>query len=230
MTLRLIAVSFEALDPVSLGAFWAGVLGRESVPEANGTLLPGDDTQIGLRFVLAAREKTPEQRLHIHLTSSSDQEQRDTVDKVLRLGGTRFGVKPLPVGRFISLADPGGNEFCVIEAGNSFLAGTGFLGEVTCVGTREVGMFWRDALGWPLVWDQGEETAIQSPRGGTKISWDGPVPPRSEGNQQRFDLAASDVAAEVERLVSLGATRLGDRDGVVGLADPDGNDFSVSPD
>ena len=79
------------------------------------------------------------------------------------------------------LADPGGNEFCVIEPGNRFLAGRGLLGEVTCDGTREVGLFWRDALGWPLVWDQGGETAVQSPQGGTKVSWGGPpVAPKPE--------------------------------------------------
>ena len=70
------------------------------------------------------------------------------------------------------LADPGGNELCVIEPGNNYLAGTGYLGEVTCDGTRDVGLFWRDALGWPLVWDRNEQTAVQSPLGGTKISWD----------------------------------------------------------
>lgn len=35
-------------------------------------------------------------------------------------------------------------------------------------------MFWSEALGWPLVWDQDEETAIQSPHGGTKVAWGGP--------------------------------------------------------
>jgi hypothetical protein len=118
----------------------------------------------------------------------------------------------------------------VIEPGNNFLAGCGFLGEVSCEGTREVGLFWRDALGWPLVWDRDEETAVQSPGGGTKISWGGqPVVPKNGRNRQRLDLAAPDVAAEVPRLVALGATELGDQHGRVELADPDGNEFSVSP-
>ena len=60
------------------------------------------------------------------------------------------------------LADPEGNELCVIEPGNSFLAGCGFVGELACDGSREVGHFWSEALGWPLVWDQDQETAIQS--------------------------------------------------------------------
>ena len=128
------------------------------------------------------------------------------------------------------LADPGGNEFCVIGPGTNFLAGCGFLGEVSCEGTREVGLFWRDALRWPLVWDQNEETAVQSPRGGTKVSWGGqPVAPERGRSRQRLDLAAPDVAAEVARLVALGATELGDGDDGVELADPDGNEFSVRP-
>ena len=42
-------------------------------------------------------------------------------------------------------------------------------------------------------------------------------------------MAAGDPATEVERLVALGATRLaGARDGVVELADPDGNEFCLT--
>ena len=129
------------------------------------------------------------------------------------------------------LADPGGNELCVIEPGNKYLAGTGYLGEVTCDGTRAVGMFWRDALDWPLVWDEGEQTAVQSPLGGTKFSWDSwdgqPAGQNEERNRQRFDLVAANPATEVERLVSLGATQLADLPDGVELADPDGNEFGL---
>ena len=76
----------------------------------------------------------------------------------------------LPEEGHIVLGDPDGNAFCVIEPGNRFLADCGYLGEVTCEGSRDVGLFWRDALGWPLVWDRDEETATQMPAGGTKLS------------------------------------------------------------
>jgi Glyoxalase-like domain len=132
---------------------------------------------------------------------------------------------------FVVLADPGGNELCVIEPGNKYLAGTGYLGEVTCDGTRDVGLFWRDALGWPLVWEENEQTAVQSPFGGTKISWDSwgrpPIQPRNRRNRQRFDLLTADPASEAERLVSLGATRLADLADGVELADPDSNEFGL---
>jgi hypothetical protein len=230
MPVRLVAVTFDARDPAGLAAFWAGLLGREVVGEADGALLPGVDTQVGLRFVAAATAKSGQNRLHLHLTSSTIEDQRQTVETALRLGGRHVDLGQLPEEGHVVLADPGENEFCVIEPGNNFLAGCGFLGEVSCEGTRDVGLFWRDALGWPLVWDQHEETAIQSPRGGTKVSWGGqPVAPKDGRNRQRLDLAAPDIAAEVMRLVALGATELGERGGGSELADPDGNEFSISP-
>ena len=127
------------------------------------------------------------------------------------------------------LADPEGNEFCVIEAGNAFLAGCGPLGEVACDGSRSVGVFWSRALDWPLVWDQDDETAVQSPRGGTKIAWGGATAGTvRRSGRQRLEVrpAHGDVASEAERLVSLGATRgPGGTDAVVAMADPDGNPF-----
>ena len=117
-------------------------------------------------------------------------------------------------------------------SGGEPMAGTGYLGEVTCDGTRDVGLFWRDALGWPLVWDRDGETAVQSPLGGTKISWDlwggGPPVERKNGrNRQSFDLVTDDPAREAERLVSLGATRLSDLPDGIELADPDRNEFRL---
>jgi catechol 2,3-dioxygenase-like lactoylglutathione lyase family enzyme len=221
-------VTFDAHDPAAPAAFWSGLLGREVVQEGGGALLPGDETQVGLRFVGAAGERSGPHRMHLHLTSATPAGQRATVDRALALGGRHLDVGQRPEEEHVVLADPEGNELCVIEAGNSFLAGTGQLGEVACDGTRAVGVFWSEALGWPLVWDENEETAIQSPSGGTKVAWGGPpLAPKHGRNRQRLDLTTDDVGAEVARLVSLGATRLGDRDGGVELADPDGNEFGL---
>ena len=242
MPVELLAVAFDAGEPARLASFWAAVLGRRIVDEVGGALLPGDTTQVGLRFTPAATERSGRNRLHLHLTSSSLDHQRRTIDTVLALGGRHLDVGQRPEEDHIVMSDPGGNEFCVIGPGNNFLAGCGFLGEVTCDGTREVGLFWRDALRWPLVWDRNEQTAIQSPRGGSKLSWDrwtkptptkvrtGGPPPALERDRtpQRFDLIAPDVAAEVERLVELGATTVRERHARVELADPDGNEFTIS--
>jgi catechol 2,3-dioxygenase-like lactoylglutathione lyase family enzyme len=208
--------------------FWAELLGRSVVDEDVGVLLPGDERQVGLRFVAASSEKVGPDRLHLHLTSATPQAQRATVERALSLGGSHLVVGQLPEDGHVVLSDPGGNELCVIEAGNGFLAGCGPLGEVACDGTRAVGIFWSEVLGWPLVWDQDQETAIQSPAGGTKVAWGGPpVAPKQGRNRQRFDLVAEDLETEIARLTALGATRLADVESGVELADPDGNEFRL---
>ncbi len=133
---------------------------------------------------------------------------------------------------------PKGNEFCVIKPGNAFLADCGFVGALSCDGTQQVGYFWSAALGRPLVWDRDKETTIRSPHGGPKVSWGGPpVNPKVGKNRLHFDLALADrdQQAEVEELLTLGAT-LGDIGdvgvircgvGAVAMADPDGNEFCV---
>lgn len=228
MVLRLEAVTFDVADAATAAAFWAGLLQREILEEDGGALVPGDGAQVGLRFVSSETEQAGPRRLHLHLTSSSREDQLRTVASALRLGGRHIDVGQAPDAGFVVLADPGGNELCVIEPHNKFLADTGPLGEVTCDGTRDVGLFWRDALDWPLVWDEQEETAVQSPLGGTKVSWGGPpVAPRHGRNRQRLDLVAADLSREVDRLMSLGATRLTDLVDGVELADPDGNEFGL---
>jgi hypothetical protein len=225
---RLEAVTFDVADASAVAAFWSELLQREVRAEPSGALVVGDETQVGLRFLTSGTGQVGPRRLHLHLTSSSLDDQQRTVATALRLGGRHLDVGQAPDDDFVVLADPGGNALCVIEPGNNFLAGTGFLGEVTCDGTRNVGLFWRDALDWPLVWDENEETAVQSPLGGTKVSWGGPpVEPKHGRNQQRFDLVTAEPSSEAERLVSLGAILLADLVDGVELADPDGNDFGL---
>ena len=239
MALDLHAVCFDALDPQRVAQFWARLLGWEPTeepddPEGAVALARSDGTGFWLRFAPTSEAKSLQNRIHFDLTSASPEEQEDTVARALRLGGRAIDIGQGPDAEHVVLADPEGNEFCVIEAGNSFLADCGFLGAVNCDGTRDVGYFWSRALGWPLVWDQDEETAIQSPEGGPKITWSGPpLMPRPSKTRQRFDVApapGSDQQAEVERLISLGAKRIDIGQGAVSwvvMADPDGNEFCV---
>ncbi|RBQ16684.1 VOC family protein [Spongiactinospora rosea] len=236
MAIGLDALCFDAKDPSRLARFWAGVLDREPTedPRDGIALLPGDETGFRLRYAQSREEKTVQNRMHFDLTSTSLEDQRQTVARALELGARHIDVGQRPEEGHVVLADPEGNEFCVIGPGNKFLAGCGFIGALACDGSQQVGYFWSEALGWPLVWDQDEETAIQSPLGGPKVTWGGPpLMPRAGRERLHFDLAPaaqSDPQAEIDRLVSLGATRIGgDRhgDGRVLMADPDGNDFCV---
>jgi hypothetical protein len=225
---RLTALSVDVHDPARAARFWAAILNREALAVEDAVLVPGSETQLGLRFTRSRTQKVGRDRMHLHLNSTDEAHQRTTVATALRLGADHLDVGQLPEERHVVLADPEGNELCVIQPGTSYLAGCGFLAELTCAGTRDVGFFWAEALGWPIVWDQGPQTAIQSPRGGTKLSWDGPPSPKEGPDWQRFDLTAidADLADEAARLTAIGATSLGSLTaGVTVLADPDGNEF-----
>jgi predicted enzyme related to lactoylglutathione lyase len=233
MTSHLVAVDFDALDPLRLARFWGDVLGWEVADDPEGAaLLPTDETEFGLRLLRAQPPNTSRKQMHLHLTSTSLEDQQRTVARTLGLGARHVDVGQRPEEGHVVLADPEGNAFCIIEPGNKFLADTGFFGEVGYDGPKEVGYFWSKALGWPLVWDRNQETSIRSPRGGPKISWGGPKP-ESEKNRSHFDIAppvGGDQQAEVDRLISLGATRIAGGEGKVSrvvMADPDGSEFSV---
>jgi len=235
MTCQLAALCFDANDPLLLARFWSGVLGWKMLddPRDDIALLPNDDTGFRLRFLPTQAQKTGPNQMHFDLTSASLEDQQQTVARALELGGRHLDIGQGADAEHVVLADPEGNEFCVIEPGNNFLADCGFIGALASDGTQDVGYFWSKALGWPLVWDQDQETAIRSPHGGPKITWGGPpLEPRSGKNRLHFDIAPADgdQQLELDRLLALGATRVDIGQGEVSwvvMADPDGNEFCL---
>jgi len=233
---RLVELCFDANDPLRLARFWAAALGwaiDEETPDKID-LMPTDGTRFTILFVAVPEQKAGKNRLHLDLTTTSIEDQQESVARLVELGARHIDIGQRPDEGHVVLADPEGNELCIIEPENSFLAGCERLGSITCDGPPEVGYFWSAALGWPLVWDQDEETAIRAPDGtGPLITWGPPLDPKLGKNRLHLDIAPPvhiDQQAEVDRLVSLGATRIdigqGDVDWVV-MADPDGNEFCV---
>ncbi|HEY5077851.1 MAG TPA: VOC family protein, partial [Acidimicrobiia bacterium] len=215
MTSRLVALCFDANDPLRLARFWADALRWEIDDDTHDEigLVPTDNTRFRIEFPAVAEKKTGKNRLHLDLTTTSLDDQKETVAKLVELGARHIDIGQSPEEGHVVLADPEGNEFCIIEPDNKFLAGCERLGSITCEGTREVGYFWSAALAWPLVWDQDEETAIRAPDGtGPLITWGGPpLAPKTGKNRLHLDIAPPahvDQQAEVDRLVSLGATRV----------------------
>ena len=232
MTLSLVALSVGALDPAGLARFRGGVLGRPATGDGT-TLVPDDDTRFDLRFLPADEPKTGQNRMHLDLTSTSLRDEQRTVDRALALGGRHIDVGQRGDEGHLVLGDPEGDEVCVIEPGNRFLADCGFVGALACDGSQRAGDLCSEALGWPLVWDQDQETAVRSPHGGPEITWGGPpLMPRTARDRLHLHVAPRDGAreAELDRLLALGATPAGaGHDGAVGLADPDGTPFCVLP-
>ncbi len=237
MTSHLVAVCIDAHDPALLARFWSGVLGwelTEEDPDDGPVLLPVDDTGFRIEFQRSSEPRTGPNQFHPDLTSTSLEDQQATVARALALGGSHLDIGQRPEEGHVVLADPEGNELCVLGPDNDFLADCGFLGALAGDGSQAAGYFWSEALGWPLVWDQDEETAIRSPHGGPKLTWGGPPLKEKTGKERvHLDIAPSGGSSqedEVERLLSLGATRAdigqGDVSWVV-LADPDGHEFCV---
>lgn len=215
MAISLVGLRILALDPAAQARFWAALLG---FPVADETV---DAPGLSLRFVSTDQPQAAQTRIHLDLTSSSPDDQRARVSTALRLGGQHADVGQEPSAGHVVLADPEGNELCVIPPGNQFLADTGLIGAVNCDGTHALGVFWSGALDWPLVWDEDEETAIQSPAGGSKVTWSGPPLMTRETPERITFHVATQGREDIRRLVELGATDLG----AGRFLDPDGNQF-----
>ena len=237
MTARLVALAFDAVAPYELARFWARAL-RWEVRGTDGTdieIVPTDATPFRVLFRTVAHEKVGQNRIHFDLTTTSPADQTDTVADLVSAGAHHVDTGQSPDETHVVLADIEGNELCIIEPGNRFLASCPRLGAVNCDGTHALGHFWSEALGWPLVWDQDEETAIQAPDGtGPKITWSGP-PLMAKPEHERIHfhiapMAGTSVSAMLQHLAGLGATPVDVGHAcsdAVAVADVDGNTFCV---
>ena len=112
MTLIWEQTIVDARDPGALGRWWREALGWVVVdddPEAF-EIRPAEDRLPGLLFVRVPEEKTAKNRLHLDFRP----DDRDAeVQRLLALGATRADVAQGEQS-WIVLADPEGNEFCVL--------------------------------------------------------------------------------------------------------------------
>jgi len=210
-------------------------LGWEIYDETHDEIgvLPTDGTRFILVFLPVPEPKTTKNPIHLDLVSESVEDQRDIVDQLIALGASRIDIGQGDV-PWVVLADPEGNEFCVVLRGE-FLADTDFIGAVVFEPANPAtGYFWGEAIGWPVVYDQDGDVAIRAPDGrGPFITFGPPGVARSGKNRLHLGLAPhadDDQATEVDRLIALGARRIdigqGDVPWVM-LADPNGNEFCV---
>lgn len=236
MALNLKSLSFNANNPLHLAHFWADALGWKVNDKTSGKieLVPTDGTRFTVVFHPSSEKKLEKNRLHLDLTTTSINDQTETIERLIKHGARHIDIGQSPDEPHVVLADPEGNELCIINPENEFLADCGRFGSITCDGSQEVGYFWSKALGWPLVWDQDEETAIRAPDGtGPLITWGGGTVATKVGKNRLYLEVApvdGDQPAEVDRLISLGAKLVGtNKSNVDGstMTDPDGNEFRV---
>lgn len=118
MALRIQCVTIDAHDPRALAAFWAETLSwrvtHDSAEEVVIEPAEGDgDPRIpDLLFIHVADDKAAKNRLHFDLRPE------DQAAEVARLEG--MGARRVDIGQgevsWVVMADPEGNEFCVLRA------------------------------------------------------------------------------------------------------------------
>ena len=219
-----------------MARFWAAALLWEIDDDTQDeiALVPTDGTRLPFLFLPVPEPKAGKNRLHLDLVSESPVHQSEMVDRLITLGAQHvdIGQGDAP---WVVMADPEGNEFCVVLRGD-FLATTDLIGAIVFEPADPVvGRFWSEAAGWPMVYDQDGDTAIRAPDGrGPFVTFGPPTGAvKTVKNRLHLDIAPPadcDQAAEVERLIALGARRVdigqGDVSWVV-MADPEGNEYCV---
>ncbi len=227
MSTRLCTVVVHAADPRATARFWAELLDwRQAGAEV--TAPPDDGWDMTLRFVQEDGAKEVKNRLHLDLASGSPDHQLAIVSHALSLGAVRadIGQRNVP---WIVLADPAGNEFCVLEPRPEY-ATTGAVAAIVvdALDQQALAEFWSSATGWPLVASGQVWASLRSATGrGPWLEFIHTEEPHKTPNRVTLELMPdTDQAAEVARLVELGARK---RSATGLMADPEGNEYEVLP-
>lgn len=112
MTVDWEQVVIDSAEPVMLGRWWAGLLGWVVLDDSDGEfeIRPAPDQLPGLLFVRASETKVVKNRLHLDFRPM---DQDAEVHRFLDAGASRVNVGQGDVS-WVVLADPEGNEFCIL--------------------------------------------------------------------------------------------------------------------
>jgi hypothetical protein len=134
MTARPRNITFDCADPYRLAGFWSQVTGYgedpddDNAPSDSEAFLVGPDGQPNLLFIRVPEGKASKNRLHLDLMPAPQTRDQE-VARLLELGATMVADHRRPDGTgWVVLADPEGNEFCVVCSASERAAGQGAIG------------------------------------------------------------------------------------------------------
>jgi predicted enzyme related to lactoylglutathione lyase len=114
MGCSIYTVTIDSADPAALARFWAEVLDYKITFEEDEEveIKPKEGSGDALLFVKDPEKKVVKNRLHFDLNPT---DQKAEVERVKGLGATEadIGQSDVP---WVVLADPEGNEFCILTA------------------------------------------------------------------------------------------------------------------
>ena len=112
MTLRWQSLVVDCDDTKRVGTFWSQVLGLPLQGPENGEwwIEPGGDHP-DILFQRVPEKKSVKNRLHLDLRPAANQSAE--VERLIALGARRIDIGQGDVS-WVVMADPEGNEFCVL--------------------------------------------------------------------------------------------------------------------
>lgn len=123
MSIRMQALIVDTTDPDPIARFWADALGwRRTYETADEIVLeppagsPEDGVVPDLLFLRVPEGKAGKNRLHFDLRPD---DQAAELARIETLGGRRVDVGQGSDATWVVMADPDGNEFCVLRAYNA---------------------------------------------------------------------------------------------------------------
>jgi hypothetical protein len=237
----LVQLVIDAAEPGRLARFWAAALGWEVGAEESGEVdvWPRGFSHPGLAalplaFVPVSEAKTGKNRVHLDLATESAAHQAAEVERLLALGAIPADISQGDV-PWTVLADPEGNEFCVLDP-RPVYRDTGPVAAVVadCVDPVGVAGFWALATGWVPASSVADGVSLRSPQGvGPYLELLVSADAKTVKNRIHLDVAphrGEDHAAAVRTLIEAGAVPADIGQGDVSwtvLADPEGSEFCV---
>ena len=116
MPLRLHHIVIDTHDLPGLARFWTQALGWRVLSERDQEIVIGTDENapVGICFMPVSDVKTVKNRVHLDLTTSAADRDAE-IERLLALGAQRVEIGQTGRESWTVLADPEGNEFCVIR-------------------------------------------------------------------------------------------------------------------
>ena len=233
MGLKIGWLTIDTRDVESLASFWEQALLAKRVYADEGEVVLRTKAGRNLLVYAVPGEKRVKNRLHLDLIP---EDQDAEVGRLEALGAARADIGQTGDESWVVLADPEGNEFCVLSARADGPPAGLEIGYVAfdAHDIERLASFWEQALpstkrvhedkdsgeidvrtadGWPLAFYEVPDDKVVK-------------------NRLHLDLIPDDRDAEVARLEALGATRadIGQNDEEITwvvMADPEGNEFCV---
>lgn len=117
MAVVLHHIVIDAHDLPGLARFWAAVLRWEVVSEREREVIIGPDEHapMGICFMPVTEPKQLKNRLHFDLNAESAEDRLAEIERIIGLGATRVDIGQAGDESWTVLADPEGNEFCVVR-------------------------------------------------------------------------------------------------------------------